>query len=231
MRREVFYAAMKAVLFDFDGVLVNSEPLHYRALRGCLLPEGIDVGEEEYARFYLAYDDWQAIRIALERHGIRYDAARVQGLAERKSDLFDELLATVPLFPGARELVQSLAREVPLAIASGALRSEIERILQPSGLRPLFQAVVGAEDVERGKPDPEPYLRAMAHLQVHLPNLRPEECVVIEDTMPGIASALGAGMKVVAVAQTYPPEKLRAANLVVESLAALDVEGLRMLFG
>ena len=231
MPREVFYAAVKAVLFDFDGVLVNSEPLHYRALRGCLLPEGIDVGEAEYARFYLAYDDWEAIRIALERHGIRHDPERVQALAERKSDLFDELLATVPLFPGARELVQTLAREVPLAIASGALRSEIERILQPSGLRPLFQAVVGAEDVLRGKPDPEPYLTAMAHLRGRAPQLRPEDCVVIEDTMPGIASALAAGMKVVAVAQTYTADKLRAAHLVVDSLAALDLEGLRLLFG
>ena len=222
---------MKAVLFDFDGVLVNSEPLHYRALRGCLLPEGIDVGEEEYARFYLAYDDWQAIRVALERHGIPGDAARVQALAERKADLFDELLATVPLFPGARELVVSLAREVPLAIASGALRSEIERILQPSGLRPFFEAVVGAEDVERGKPDPEPYLTAMAHLRGRVPQLRPQDCVVIEDTMAGIASALAAGMKVVAVAQTYPAGELRAANLVVDSLAALDASGLRQLFG
>lgn len=222
---------MRAVLFDFDGVLVNSEPLHYRALRGCLLPEGIDVGEEEYARWYLAYDDWRAIQIALDRHGVAHDAARVQALADRKADLFDELLATVPLFPGARELVESLAREMPLAIASGALRSEIERILQPCGLRPLFAAIVGAEDVLKGKPDPEPYLTAMARLQPHAHELRPEQCVVIEDTMPGIASALAAGMKVVGVAQTYPPENLRAAHLVVESLAALDADGLRHLFG
>jgi HAD superfamily hydrolase (TIGR01509 family) len=189
------------------------------------------VSEEEYARFYLAYDDWEAVRLAFERNGVRADKGRVQAVAERKSELFDELLATVPLFPGARELVQSLAREVPLAIASGALRSEIERILAPSGLRPLFHAIVGAEDVERGKPDPEPYLTAMAHVRARAPGLRPADCVVIEDTMPGIASALAAGMKVVAVAQTYPPEKLRAATLVVDSLAALDVDGLRKLFG
>lgn len=222
---------MKAVLFDFDGVLVNSEPLHYRALRACLLPEGIDVGEAEYARFYLAYDDWEAIRIALERHGFPYDADRVNALAERKAELFDELLATVPLYPGARELVEALAREVPLAIASGALRSEIERILAPSGLRPLFEAVVGAEDVERGKPNPEPYLKAMMRLRGRAPGLQPEDCVVIEDAMPGIAAGRAAGMKVVAVAQTYPAGKLRAAHLVVDSVAALDVAALRQLFG
>lgn len=221
---------MKAVLFDFDGVLVNSEPLHYRALRGCLLPEGIDIGEAEYARFYLAYDDWEAIRIAMERHGLPYDAGRVQALAERKAELFDELLATVPLFPGARELVQALAREVPLAIASGALRSEIERILGPSGLRPLFEAVVGAEDVERGKPNPEPYLTAMRRLRRRDPRLEARDCVVIEDAMPGIAAGLAAGMKVVGVAQTYPAGKLRAAHLVVDGVAALDVQRLKALF-
>jgi HAD superfamily hydrolase (TIGR01509 family) len=136
----------------------------------------------------------------------------------------------VPFFPGARELVQSLAAEVPVAIASGALRSEIEHILEGAGLRVHFTAIVGAEDVEHGKPHPEPYLTAMARLYSKAPGLRPEQCVVVEDTMTGIASALAAGMKVVGVAQTYPAEELRAAHLVVDSVAALDLEGLQMLF-
>jgi HAD superfamily hydrolase (TIGR01509 family) len=221
---------MRAVLFDFDGVLVNSEPLHYRALRDCLQPEGIEISQAEYARFYLAFDDWRAIKTALEHHGRKPTVERVNALAERKSDLFDELLATVPFFPGARELVEALAEEVPLAIASGALRSEIERILGPAGLRAHFTAIVGAEDVERGKPDPEPYLTAMASLYEKAPGLRPDQCVVVEDTMTGIASALAAGMKVVGVAQTYAAEQLRAAHLVVDSVAALDLEGMQRLF-
>jgi beta-phosphoglucomutase len=221
---------MRAVLFDFDGVLVNSEPLHYRALRDCLMPEGVEISQGEYMRFYLAFDDWRAIKAALERHGVHPTVERVNALAERKSDLFDELLATVPFFPGARELVESLAEEMPLAIASGALRSEIERILEPAGLLGHFTAIVGAEDVERGKPDPEPYLTAMARLYDKAPGLRPDQCVVIEDTMTGITSALAAGMKVVGVAQTYPAEQLRAAHLVVDSVATLDLDGMQRLF-
>ena len=222
--------SMKAVVFDFDGVLVNSEPLHYRALRECLLGEGIDIDEAEYASYYLAYDYWEAIRIALERHGYAYDPVRVNALAERKAETFERLLATVPFFPGARELVEALSAEVPLAIASGALRSEIERILAPSGLRARFAAVVGAEDVERGKPNPEPYLTALGHLRRLVPDLAPASCLVIEDTMAGIGAGLAAGMKVVGVAHTYPPAKLAAAHLVVERLVGLQPSELQRLF-
>jgi len=221
---------MRAVLFDFDGVLVNSEPLHYRALRGCLLPEGIDISEDEYASYYLAYDDWRAVRLALERHGAPSDAARVEALVGRKTVLFDELLATVPLFPGARELVEGLAREVPVGIASGAQRQEIERILEAAGLRSCFSTIVGAGDVERGKPNPDPYLTAMARLRAQAPGLEPAQCVVIEDTMAGIASGLAAGMKVVGVAQTYAAAKLQSAHLVVATVGDLDLARLRQLF-
>lgn len=223
-------ARMRAALFDFDGVLVDSEPLHYGALRECLLPEGIAIDEQEYFRTYLAYADREAIRIALERHGHPYDPERVEAIARRKAAIFEALTGRVVFFPGARELVETLGREIPLAIASGALRSEIEAILAAGGLRDAFAAIVGAEDVARGKPDPEPYLAAMARLERRAPGLRPGECLVFEDSMAGIASAVAAGMKVVAVAHSYPAPKLRAADRVVESLAGLAVDELKALF-
>ena len=221
---------LRAVVFDFDGVLVDSEPLHFRALRGCLLDEGITIDEDEYYARYAAYDDRTAIRLALEQHGTPFDGSRVDRVARRKSALFDELLPGIPFFPGARELVRGLAREVPLAIASGALRSEIERILATGGLRESFRAVVGAEDVERTKPDPLPYASAVALLARDCPGLRPEDCVAFEDTMAGIASARAAGLKVIGVTNTYPAEKLGAAHRVVASLAAVERTELDSLF-
>ena len=221
---------MRAVLFDFDGVLVDSEPLHFEALRDCLRPEGIEIELGEYLQHYLAYDDWGAIRRALERHGRAQDPERVRGIAERKAGIFQELMGRIPFFPGAPDLVRALASEVPLAIASGALRREIEEILEAGGLRGLFAAVVGADDVVNTKPHPEPYLAAMSALEPRAPGLRPAECLVIEDSMAGIAAALAAGMRVVGVAHSYPKAKLAAAHQVVESLEGLTPDRLRALF-
>jgi HAD superfamily hydrolase (TIGR01509 family) len=224
-------APLRAVLFDFDGVIVDSEPLHFGALRDALAPEGILIDAAEYAREYLAYDDRGAIRTALERHGHAWDGERVERIARRKAERFEKLLPTVPWLPGARELVRALASEVPLAIASGALRAEIEAILVAGGLRDAFGAIVGAEDVVSGKPHPEPYLRAMDALRRAAPGLEPAECVVIEDSMPGIAAARAAGMTVVAVTNSYPAERLTAAQHVVDSLERVSPESLRALLG
>lgn len=221
---------LRAAVFDFDGVLVDSEPLHFRALRGCLLPEGIAIDEPEYYASYAAYDDRTAIRLALESHGTPYDAGRVDRVAKRKSGLFDELMQGIPFFPGARELVHDLARDLPLAIASGALRAEIERILAAGGLRGSFRAIVGAEDVARTKPDPMPYASAVALLARESPGLAPGDCVAFEDTMAGIASARAAGLKVVGVTNTYPAAKLAAAHRVVAGLSAIARADLDALF-
>jgi len=222
---------MRAVLFDFDGVLVDSEPLHYQALRDALLPEEIVIDEEIYAKEYLAQDDRGAIRTALARHGRPYDTARMGAIQERKSRSFEALMPQVAFFPGARELVRALQREVPLAIASGALSSEIDALLRAGGLRDAFHAIVGADQVRQGKPHPEPYLTAMARVASTAPRLRPDECLVFEDSMPGIAAALAAGMKVVAVTNSYPAAKLGAAHRVVDSLQGLTPGSLRELFG
>jgi beta-phosphoglucomutase len=221
---------MRAVIFDFDGVLVNSEPLHFRALREALAGEGIAITEEEYQREYVAYDDRGSIRIALERHGRPVSPEHVRAVAGVKAEAFEVLMAEVPFYPGARELVRGLAAEMPVAIASGARRAEIERILRAAGLRDAFAAVVGADDVSRTKPDPEPYLAAFERIAPRAPGLLPAECLVFEDTIPGIAAARAAGMKVIGVAQTYPAGKLGLAHRVVPSLEGLDVAEVRAIF-
>jgi beta-phosphoglucomutase-like phosphatase (HAD superfamily) len=218
---------LRAVLFDFDGVLVDSEPLHFGSLRDALLPEGIALDEDEYKRSYLAYDDRGAIRLALERHGRPCSLEHVEAIARRKAQDFQRLLPQVPFFAGARELVRSLAEVMPVAIASGALRGEIEAILKTGGLYEPFSTVVGADDVHRGKPDPEPYLTAMRRLHYRAPGLEPSQCLVFEDSVPGILSARAAGMTVVGVTNSYPAAKLNLAHRVVDSLEGLGPDMLR----
>jgi len=221
---------MRAAVFDFDGVIVDSEPLHYRSLRDALRPEGVEIDEEEYLRIYLAHDDRVAIQKALEHHGERADPERMDGIEARKIEIFARMIPGIPVFEGAREVVSALGAEVPLAIASGARHDEIEAILAGLGLRDAFQAIVGAEDAERTKPDPAPYSEAARRLAARAPGLAPADCIAFEDSAAGIAAALGAGMKVVGVAHSYPAEELRAAHRVVASLAGLDAGSLRSLF-
>lgn len=218
------------MIFDFDGVLVNSEPLHFRAMRDSLVPEGIVIDPTEYLRDYVAFDDRRAIRLALEQHGHPSDLAHVEIVADRKARMFAELTGEVPFFPGARELVRNLRQEqVPLGIASGARCSEIVDILEAGGLRDAFAAVVGADNVERTKPHPEPYLEALRRLQQVAPGLEAGECVAIEDTPPGIAAARAAGMTAIGVAHTFDARVLGTAHHVLPSLRRVDAAALRAL--
>lgn len=222
--------ALRAAVFDFDGVIVDSEPLHFRALQEALREDGVAITREEYWGIYLAYDDREAVRRALAHHGQSTPEARLSRVQDRKTARFAELIPRIPVFAGAPELVRALAAELPLAIASGARHEEIELILASLGLRESFAAIVGAEDVPRTKPDPAPYLEAASRLAGHAPGLEPANCVAFEDSVPGIASALGAGMKVVGVANSYPAAELRSAHRVIDSLAGLATSELRALF-
>ena len=222
--------ALRAAVFDFDGVIVDSEPLHFRSLRDALESESVLITHEEYWDHLLAHDDKSSIRLAFERRGERPDRERLARVERAKIERFAELIPEVPVFPGAREVIGALAAELPLAIASGARHGEIEAILTGIGLRGAFSAVVGAEDASHTKPDPAPYLEAARRLEDRVPGLVPAECVAFEDSVPGVMSALGAGMKVIGVAHTYPAERLRSAHRVVESLAALEPGSLGGLF-
>jgi beta-phosphoglucomutase len=222
--------ALRAAVFDFDGVIVDSEPLHFRSLRDALLREDVEISHEEYWDHLLAHDDRSSIRLAFERRGERPDPDRLARVERFKVERFAELIPEVPVFPGAREVIGALAAELPLAIASGARHEEIEAILAGIGLRDAFAALVGAEDAARTKPDPAPYLEAARQLESRVPGLVPAECVAFEDSVPGVMSALGAGMKVVGVAHSYPAARLRSAHRVLDSLAALEPASLGGLF-
>lgn len=226
---------IRAVVFDFDGVIANSEPLHFRAFRDVLAADGITLTEAEYYERYLGYNDERAFReIAVER-GRACDERAIANLIARKAVVTEELESHGSiLFPGARATIERLAPICPLAIASGALKSEIERTLTREGLIDHFTAIVAGDDGGASKPAPDPYLRAVERLSSARPSvapLLPSDCVAIEDSPWGLESARAAGLSTVGVAHTYSRDALTGAGVVIDTLAELTWELLCSLNG
>ncbi|TKB84211.1 MAG: HAD family phosphatase [Nitrospira sp.] len=221
---------LRAIIFDFDGVIADTEPLHFAALRQVLAGIEISLTEAEYYTDYLGFDDRGCFLAALQAHQRQASPTLLGELMEHKAHAY---LAAVKqhlaIFPGVRELVHEAAARYPLAIASGALRNEIELILEEAGLRRAFLHITSAEDVTRGKPAPDPFLHAMAGLnsQPNQPALSPNDCLVIEDSLPGIRAARAAGMKVLAVANTHTVQDLGEADAITHSLADTRLQDLQ----
>jgi beta-phosphoglucomutase-like phosphatase (HAD superfamily) len=225
-----------AVIFDFDGVLADSEPLHFEAFRRVLAAAGIALGSDEYYADYLGYDDVGAFRAILRDRGRAADDEAVRRLVEAKLQTFPQVLdGRDVLFAGASACVRRLAAQVPLAIASGALSHDIDLVLAGSGIRPAFHAVVAADHTAQSKPHPEPYLRAVETLQTA--GLVPADAgvhrriVAIEDSRWGLQSAHDAGLRTVAVTTSYDAHELETADLVVRSLDEITVDRLEALVG
>jgi beta-phosphoglucomutase len=224
---------VRAVVFDFDGVIANSEPLHFSAFRDVLAEEGVAFTEQEYYTSYLGYDDLGVFRTVARDRGLTWSADRFAGLITRKAVRMEELeRERSVLFPGAKAAIARLASALPLAIASGALRAEILRVLDGAGLTSMFRAVVAAEDTPASKPAPDPYIRAVDLLGQSLgERLATAECVAIEDSHWGLSSARTAGLWTIAVTHTYPAHEFGSADLVIDSLDALSVEAVRAIAG
>ena len=214
-------ASLTAIIFDFDGVIADTEPLHFTSFRQTLAEIGINLTESDYYANYLGYDDRGCFIEALTTHQRSTDTATIAQLMQRKALAYMESVKDHPVvFTGVREFVREVAAAYPLAIASGALRSEIEVILEQTGLRKDFLHITSAEDVARGKPDPQTFLHALDGLnQRRLQGITAESCLVIEDSIPGIRGAKTAGMKVLAVANTHTIQDLHEAHAVVQDLA------------
>jgi beta-phosphoglucomutase len=218
--------ALHAIIFDFDGVIANSEPLHLRAFQATLAVEGISLSDDEYYSQYLGYDDVGAFRELAKNRGYDWNERHVAALVAFKGVKLQELLeAGAVLFPGAAEFIRESAASVPIAIASGALPHEIREIVDAAGLASLFTTIVGAGDTAESKPSPEPYLRAFAQLRTATGmNLDPARSVAIEDSRWGLASARAAGLRCVGVTTSYPARDLPGAELTVSGLADLTLE-------
>jgi HAD superfamily hydrolase (TIGR01509 family) len=218
---------IRAVVFDFDGVIANTEPLHFRALRDVLAQEAVALTEADYYGRYLGYDDVGAFGAIAADRGVQWDPGHVAGLVARKSARLEALEgAASVLFPGAAAAIRRMAEECPLAIASGALRAEIMHVLNREGLAGFFPVVVAAEDTPTSKPAPEPYLRAVERMAAATGvALAPSDCVAIEDSRWGLESARSAGLWTVGITHTYPADTLTyAAEAVILHLDQLTWE-------
>jgi len=213
----------EAVLFDFNGVLVDDEAQHCEALQRVLADEGITLTREQYYAEYLGLDDRTGFVEAFRRAQRTLTTELIRYLVDKKSRVYLQLVTTtLRLVAGAPEFVLDAAKQFRLGIVSGALRREIDHVLGLTGLAGQFETIIAADDVPRCKPDPAPY-RA-AHSAFNQSGRRPiavDQCVVIEDSVPGLEAALAAGMPCVVLTTNHPSDRLagRGAARVWDSLA------------
>jgi len=227
---------VRAILFDFNGVLVDDEPIHLEMFQRVLGEEGVTLTAEDYSGDYLGLDDRGCFAAVLDKAGEAATVPRLMRLIARKASYYQERMrgSGYPFFPGAAELVRELAGAgYMLGIVSGALREEVESALRQAGLEERFKVVITAEDVDEGKPDPEGYRLAMEGLN-SLPPLperlfHPHEVLAIEDSPAGLSAAAEVGLRTLAIAHTYPPERLRMADAVAENLKGMTAERLERL--
>jgi len=228
---------VRAIIFDFDGVIADTEPFHLKAFRKVLADEGITLTEREYYEKYLGVDDLGCFKSVLASYGRRPGPNKIASLMARKSCLFKEnILKKLSFVPGVIPFVKRAAKRYPLAIASCALRQEILMILRKAGIDKAFQVIVSAEDISRGKPDPEGFLKALKNLNKTGKILRlgkpikPQECLVVEDSPFGIEGARRAGMPCLAIATSYTAKDLTEARIVRRNFLGLTPSSLEKLF-
>jgi beta-phosphoglucomutase len=210
---------IEAIVFDFDGVLADSEPLHFRAMREMMATLGLTLTEEHYYSAYVGFDDEGVFRLIEQEQGWTFGERQVAALIDQKTAIFQDLVASADvLFPGAVECLDRLGARYPLGIASGALKQEILQILRQHGLEDRFRFIVASGDTPRGKPAPDPYARA-----AELHRLPPAACLAIEDSRWGIDAAKAAGLKCVGITTTFDAAALPNADAVIGSLDEFTV--------
>ncbi len=223
-----------ALITDFDGVVIDSEPMHFRGFADVLADVGILLTWDAYVSDYMAFDDRDCFRAVGRDHGLSLSEGRLARMIETKTHLVQDLMAQgVSPFPGVIALLNDVARaQVPLAICSGCLHAEIELSCRMLGIWDCFDTVVPAEDVKRGKPDPEGYALALSRLRDRSGrDLQPERCVVIEDSPGGLSSAKRAGMTVLAVTNTHSASDLADADRIVDTLDGVSLKQIAEWFG
>jgi len=223
---------MKALIFDCDGVIADTEPLHMAAFQRVLAEIGVVLTPEEYYREYLAYDDRGCFERVFDDFRVDRSQHQIADLMKLKASYLGPVMREgLKVFPGIVEFVTLAAAKYPLAIASGALRNEVRLVLDCAGIRDKFLTIVAAEDVVKGKPAPDPFLEARSRLSAMIEQeIQPMECLVIEDSIHGVNSARAAEMKCLAITNSYPASHLMGADLVVPTLEGVDLQTIESLF-
>jgi len=241
---------ISAVIFDFNGVLVDDESVHFALFREVLAQQGVTITEGEYHERYLGYDDRRCFQAALWDAGQSAEPGRLDQLIAQKSRRYVEVADQgLRFFPAAAEILGAVAARWPVAICSGALRSEIEYALRRLDRYEQVAAIISAEDTEKCKPDPEGYRLALVALRAHVRDgqgpggattadqempldFTAADCLVVEDSLAGIASAKGAGMRAIGVSNTYTALQLRQAGAdeVIDGLATLTPDWIERRF-
>ena len=203
---------LRAILFDCDGVIADTEPVHFKLFQEVLAEEGISLSESQYYEEYVGMRDKECFEAVFVRATKSLSADKLVGLIQKKHHLIDKRFRqNLVIFKPTIELIHAARKECILAVVSGGLRKEIEQILEIAGITDAFQTVIAAEDVPAGKPDPAGYLLGLQRLGVH-----PKEAIGIEDTIPGIQAVQGAGMKCVALANGFSSTDLKMADLIFQ---------------
>ena len=222
----------KAVIFDFDGVITDSEVLHLRAFNQSLVPSGVEISTKDYYKNYLGFSDFDCYKALIDNGLLKIDERQIGGIINEKSKIFEELTKTEGrTIEGVHEFLQMLQENnIPMAICSGSLLVEIEVVLEESRLRHFFAEIVSAEQVKKGKPHPEGFLLALQKLNKNCqPPIATNECIVIEDSHWGLQAGKAAGMHTIAVTNSYGAGQLTIAEKIVTHLNDLTINDLQQL--
>lgn len=213
----------QAVIFDFDGVILDSEPIHYKACCLILKKIGLSVSFEEYREKYLGLTDKDLFPLLLKHKKISLNPNEIHDLIQTKINCYNEIIhhsKNLPIIPGLELYIQQLQKQnIPLAICSGSARIEIDTVLKNlhnGKLQSHFNVIVTAENINQGKPSPEGFLLAAKKL-----NITPEKCLVIEDSPHGVEAGKKAGMTVIALLTSHDKNKLKKADLIVQDFNEL----------
>ena len=219
---------IRTILFDLDGTLADTEPIHFAAFTEVLRPEGIELAREEYFSRLIGFNDHDCFSTMLGENGKDASETRVTELVERKAIAYQAMIRDRDvMYPGAADFTRQCAARFPLMLVTGTLYVEAEMILRRAKLRELFVDIIAAEDVEHGKPAPDGFIAALGRLGFLLrlrPPIEPSQALVIEDTAAGVEAARRAGMRVLALKHTAPESDLAGADLIRDSIGETDLD-------
>ncbi|MBI4515384.1 MAG: HAD family phosphatase [Deltaproteobacteria bacterium] len=219
---------VQALIFDFDGVLADTEELHCAALQAVATSVGAPLSRTEYFAGFLGLPDRACLTVLCDRAGLTPDPPTLDRLVAEKRAQYARLSPGAAMYCGAADTIRWLHPHFLLAIASGAFRDEIEPVLRHAEVHSLFAAIVGAEDVRAGKPAPDPFLHALQEVNRRLgSSLSAADCVVIEDSPLGLMAARAAGMRCIGVTTHNDSAALMLADAVIEHVNELHPEALR----